>query len=92
MPLGLSGDPDAFVEHPLLDDEVSYQNRTYQFGWSPGVDGFLKVEGHEDEILYFGFRADSGGHGWDMSPEFEELGLAALNELLQRMNWIDSGE
>lgn len=80
--------PDAFVEHHLLDDGVSYQNRTYQFLWQDGLDGYLKVDGHADEILYFGFSVDDTPGATDMTSEYEELGLAVINELLRRMNWI----
>ena len=54
--------------------------------------GYLRVEGHEDEILYFGFGVDDHDGVTEVTPEYEELGLAIVNELLQRMNWIDSGE
>jgi len=84
--------PDAFVGHHLLDDGVSYQNRTYQFGWREGLDGYLRVDGHEDEILYFGISFDDHDGVTEMTPEYEELGLAVVNELLQRMNWIDAAQ
>ncbi|MCU0279673.1 MAG: hypothetical protein MUE31_12375 [Candidatus Nanopelagicales bacterium] len=77
--------PDEFVGHSLLDDEVTYQTRTYQFAWKAGVDGFLQVDGHQDEILYFGLAVHTGGAG---TNEYEELGLAMVNETLERMNWI----
>jgi hypothetical protein len=81
--------PDEFEGHSLLDDEVTYQTRTYQFAWKAGVDGFIQVEGHQDEILYFGLAVDEGGSN-DLSGEYEELGLAMVNETLERMNWINS--
>jgi hypothetical protein len=80
--------PDEFEGHSLLDDEVTYQTRTYQFGFKTGVDGFLQVDGHQDEILYFGLAVHTvEGQGTD---EYEELGLAMVNEVLERMNWINS--
>jgi hypothetical protein len=80
--------PDQFAGHRLLDDEVTYQNRTYQSAWKPGVDGFLQVDGHEDEILYFGLAVHTvEGQG---TNEYEELGLAMVNEVLERMNWINA--
>jgi hypothetical protein len=82
--------PDEFEGHSLLDDEVTYQTRTYQFGWKAGVDGFLQVEGHEDEILYFGLAVHTmEGKG---TNEYEDLGLAMVNEVLERMNWISSNQ
>ena len=81
--------PDDFEGHSILDDEVTYQTRTYQFLWQAGVDGFLQVDGHQDEILYFGLAVDEGGSN-DLSGEYEELGLAMVNEVLKRMNWINS--
>ena len=81
--------PDDFEGHSLLDDEVTYQTRTYQFLWQAGVDGFLQVDGHQNEILYFGLAVREGG-GNDLSGEYEELGLAMVNEVLERMNWINS--
>lgn len=84
-------DPDEFLGHRLLDDAVSYQIRTYQFSWQEGVDGYLRVDGYEDQILYFGFGVDDHDRATYMTGEYEELGLAVFNELLQRMGWIDSG-
>jgi hypothetical protein len=82
--------PDQFAGHRLLDDEVTYQNRTYQFAWEAGLDGFLQVDGHQDEILYFGLAVHTvEGQGTD---EYEELGLAMVNEVLERMNWINSDQ
>ena len=85
-------DPDTLVEHHLLDDRVSYRNRTLQFGWMEGLDGYLKVDGHEDEILYFGIAFDDHDGVTHLSGEYEELGLVVVNELLRRMNWTDTGE
>ncbi|MDJ0497950.1 MAG: hypothetical protein QNJ89_08975 [Acidimicrobiia bacterium] len=81
--------PDDFVGHRLLNAEVSYQIRTNQFMWQEGLDGYLRVDGHDDEILYFGFGVDDhdGTRG-----EYNELGLAIVDELLQLMNWIAAGE
>lgn len=80
--------PDEFVGHSLLDDEVTYQTRGYQFAWKAGLDGFLQVDGHEDEILYFGLAVHTGAG----TNEYEELGLAMVNEVLERMNWINSNQ
>jgi hypothetical protein len=82
--------PDEFRGHSLLDDEVAYQTRTYQFAWKAGVDGYLQVVGHEDEILYFGLAVHTmEGKG---TNEYEELGLAMVDEVLQGMNWINVTE
>jgi len=81
--------PGDFIGHPLLDDSVTYHIRTYQFLWQEGVDLLLRVEGHDDEILYFGFGVDDGNRDTYMTPEYEELALAAANELLVRLNWVD---
>jgi hypothetical protein len=80
--------PDEFVGHSLLDDEVTYQTRGYQFAWKAGLDGFLQVDGHQDEILYFGLAVHT--MEGKMTDEYEELGLAMVNEVLERMNWINS--
>jgi hypothetical protein len=80
--------PDEFAGHDLLDDEVTYQTRGYQFAWKSGLDGFVQVDGHQDEILYFGLAVHTmEGQG---TNEYEELGLAMVNEVLERMNWINS--
>jgi hypothetical protein len=80
--------PDEFVGHSLLDDDVTYQTRSYQFAWKAGLDGFVQVDGHQDEILYFGLAVHTmEGQG---TNEYEELGLAMVNEVLERMNWINS--
>ena len=81
-------DRDQFVGNPLLDGGVSYQRRTNQFAWSEGVDGYLRVVGHEDEILYFGFGVDDYGGTTELSGEYTGLAMAFVNELLTRMNWI----
>jgi hypothetical protein len=80
--------PDEFAGHDLLDDEVTYQTRSYQFAWNAGLDGFLQVDGHQDEILYFGLAVDT--MEGKLTDEYEELGLAMVNEVLERMNWINS--
>jgi hypothetical protein len=80
--------PEEFAGHHLLDDDVTYQTRGYQFAWKPGLDGFLQVDGHQDEILYFGLAVPGGSGG--MTDEYEELGLAMVNAVLERMNWINS--
>ena len=98
-------DPDEFAEHHLLDRGVSYLNRTHQFFWRDGVDGFLRVDGHDDETLYFGFSVaeiltpeevrallSDDTVVTELTPEYEDLALAVVNELLRHMNWINSGE
>ena len=84
-------DRNRFVGHHLLDDMVTYQVRTYQYAWQDGLDGYLRVDGHEDEILYFAFGVNDHDSGTVSSPKYENLGLAIVNELLQQMNWIESG-
>ena len=90
---GIEEDPyDEFVGHHLLDEGVLYQPRTNQFAWDEGLDGYLLVDGHEDEILYFGFGVDNYDGQTLLSGEYKELVLAFFNELLARMNWIESGK
>jgi hypothetical protein len=83
---------DEFVGHRLLDDEVSYQIRNYTYGWQDGVGVYLQVDRHEDEIFYFGFGVDNHDSVTSMTRKYEDFGLAIANELLQRMNWVSSGE
>lgn len=80
-----SGD---FVRHRLLDDKVTYQIRTLQFAWQEGLDGYLRVAGHEEENLYFAFGVDNHDNAMYMSGDYKELGLATVNEILRRMNWL----
>ena len=85
------GDPaDGFIAHHLLSDGVLYRQRTDQFAWHPGLDGYLLVEGHEDETLYFGIAVDEHDRGLNPNT-YREFGLALVNELLTRMNWISAG-
>lgn len=80
--------PDDFAGHRLLDDAVTHEIRTNQFAWQEGVDLHLLVEGHEDEILYFGLGVDNHDGRTELSGEYTEFGLALANELLARMNWV----
>ncbi len=82
---------DEHIGHPLLADGISFQLRTNQFFWQEGLDGYLLADGHEEEILYFGFGVDNHDSTTTMSGEYNDLGLAVANELLQRMHWIEPG-
>jgi hypothetical protein len=53
-------------------------------------DGFLQVDGHQDEILSFGLAVDT--MQGNETSEYEELDLAMVNETLERMNWINATE
>jgi hypothetical protein len=95
-----AGDPDIevpdvkpaeFVGHGFLDDEVSYQMGLHSggFGYEYLV-GYLRVDGHQDETLYFNFAIDgSRSIGLDTMTN---LSLAMVNEALQGMNWTKATE
>ncbi|MFO7700109.1 MAG: hypothetical protein R6W79_05855, partial [Acidimicrobiia bacterium] len=55
----LDVNPAEFVGHGFLDDEVSYQmnNGDGGFGYE-SFDWYLRVDGHQDETLYFKFAID----------------------------------
>lgn len=82
---------DEYVGHPLLADRITFKPRTNQFSWQEGLDGYLLVGGHEEEILYFGFGVDNHDSTTRMSGEYNDLGLAVADELLRRMHWIEPG-
>jgi hypothetical protein len=97
----VAGDPDAqvndvnpaeFVGHGFLDDEVSYQmnNADGGFGYE-SFDWYLRVDGHQDETLYFKFAIDGLPRSIGLDT-MTNLGLAMVNEVLDRMNWINSDQ
>lgn len=86
-------DLEAFGGHDFLDDEVSYQQGHYHYTWTESVDGYLRVDGHKDEILYFRL-AVADDHEIEMGAfggrTMTDLSLAMANEILERMNWINA--
>jgi hypothetical protein len=88
--------PDAFRGHSLLDDEVSYQLHRYQYAWSESVWGYLRVEGHKDETLYFRLAVTDDHEISKMralgAHTLMGLSMAMVNETLERMSWINATE
>jgi hypothetical protein len=88
--LVLDVNPAEFVGHGFLDDEVSYQmnNGDGGFGYE-SFDWYLRVDGHQDETLYFKFAIDGLPRSIGLDT-MTNLGLAMVNEVLERMNWTSS--
>jgi hypothetical protein len=86
--------PDAFRGHSLLDDEVSYQLHRYQYAWSESVWGYLRVDGHKDETLYFRLAVTDDHEISKMralgAHTLMGLSMAMADETLERMNWINA--
>jgi hypothetical protein len=92
-------EPDEFGPHEMLGDAVSYGNLSYFFGWGPGIEVQLRVAGHDDEVLVFGWGVEDAGDWFlpgpgeeapsDLHTEYQSLGFAVARLMLEDMGWID---
>ena len=82
-------EPGDFAEHELLDTSVTYGNVEHLVWYTPGMAADLRVEGHEDEVLWFALLLPSTSGPAPSDPQHELLGFAVADAMLREMNWVD---
>ena len=65
---------ESFTRHEMLSEEVRYRVHGYNAAFDAGLAVYLRVEGHEDDIIVFTLSVrDPDAFG---TPKYEDLGLA----------------
>lgn len=82
-------EPDDFVGHHLLDDTVTYGNLERLVWYLPGMAADFRVDGHEDEVLWFALLLPGTSGPGPSDDRHELLGFAVADAMLRDMNWID---
>jgi hypothetical protein len=95
VPVAWTGKEPAteFVGNEMLDESVTYGNLRYLCSWLEFVTVELRVEGHEEDVLWFSLtRYDP----YSACPDDETykaqvtaLGLAVADAMLEGMGWVN---
>jgi len=82
--------PDDFVGHERLDESVTYGNLHGSTMWMmEGMNTDLRIEGHENEVLWFWVVADPRDSTHPVDTYYAPLGFALADAMLRDMNWVD---
>jgi hypothetical protein len=81
---------DHFTGHEMLDGSVTHGDIDYLCSWNEIVRGQLRVEGHEDEVLWFDLQRSDPTSSCGGETQVTSFGLAVADAMLREMNWVES--